>query len=241
MKQGNTWILVGLVVVVVLVVMLKPDFLSSFSFNIPSPANSNTNNYYNQTQSGSSNSRSPTSLYAVVEPNPVAMKGRVLGTVTSDGYKSPIAIHAKHRGQGVEQAFGGLLDDNGRFLLTQTISLPGYWNFWVTSGTVSSNTVSLTVQGIATSVDRDHVSKSLSPTCIVSVFSNYAGNVAVFANDPAHGVSIPLTNTVVNSGGYGSVQVDFSTFAQGSYEIDALINGETASTYGGTCWVTVGR
>jgi hypothetical protein len=63
----------------------------------------------------------------------------------------------------------------------------------------------------------------------------------VFANDPVHAVSIPLTNTVINAGGYGEVQVDFSGFAYGDYEIDALINGETATSYGGTYWVTVGR
>jgi hypothetical protein len=63
----------------------------------------------------------------------------------------------------------------------------------------------------------------------------------VFADDPAHGISIPLTNCIVNNGGFGQVQVDFSGFAQGTYHVNAVIAGATADSYGGTWAITVGR
>jgi hypothetical protein len=234
-------IIVGIVVIAFIVLQINPEFsfnLGGFNFGGESPG---ANNYYNQTQTPASDSRAPSSLYAVVEPNPITMKQRVLGAVTSDGYKYPITVHAKHKGIGTEQTFGGLLDTSGRFIITQTIDLPGTWEFWVTSNTVKSNVVSVTVQGVATTSNRVTVSRSIDPTCIISVWSSSHGNAQVVANDPAHAVSIPLTNAVVNAGGYGSVQIDLGGLTLGTYEIDAVIGGETASSYGGACTVTLGR
>jgi hypothetical protein len=242
MKHANSiLIIIGIIVIAYVILQFNPEL--SFSFLSPGTgASSNATYYYNQTtQPPTSDSRAPSSMYANVEPNPVIMKHRVIGTVTSDGYKYPITVHAKHNGQGKEQTFGGLLDASGRFIITQTIDLPGYWSFWATAGSVSSNVASLTVGGISVVSERDHISKSMSPTCVVAVFSHYTGTVGIFANDPSHSVSIPLGTATVNSGGYTAVNVDFSRLANGDYELDAHTNGETATMYGGTCWVTVGR
>ena len=239
-KNNTALIVVGIIVIAFVVLSLNPEF----NFSMLSGEQAwDTTNYYNQsqTQLPASDSHAPSSMYAVVQPNTISQGQRVIGVVTSDGYKYPITVNARHMGQGTTQTFGGLLDDTGRFLISQTISLPGSWEFWTTAGAVSSNRADLTVLGIATTSDRASVSKSLSPTCNIGVYSSTSGNVAIIANDPVHFISVPLTNTVVNSGGYGTVNVDLSSLAQGSYEIDALINGQTASGFGGACWVTVGR
>jgi hypothetical protein len=238
-KTVNTLVIVGVVLVVGYFVLQNPQLLS---FNLSGLTGGETNNFYNQSSSSTTtDSRAPSSLTVVVTPNPVTMGNRILGTVTSDGYKYPCSISVKHVGKNQVQSMGGLIDASGRFLHIQTINIPGKWEFSASAGSVKSNTASLTVKGIAVVSSKNTVSRSAGSTADISVYSSYSGNAAVIANDPTHSVSYPLTNCVVNAGGYGVVQVDFNVLAQGTYLIDAVIGGETATSYGGSYSVTVGR
>lgn len=243
MKNDNViLIIVGLVIIGFIAYQVSPE-LFTFNFSgIPGLGNtSDTTNTYNQNTQAASDSRAPTGLMATVAPANPVMGAVAGGLITSDGYKYPVTVHAKHIGSNIEQVFSGLLNDQGKFIHAQTINIPGYYSFWANSGAVTSNIASMVVSGAATTSNRESVSKSLSPTAIISVWSDHVGNCGVVANDPVHSISIPLTNTVINAGGYGVVSVDFSSLANGSYEIDCVIAGETASSYGGACWITVGR
>jgi len=193
------------------------------------------------------NSRTPTSLFVQVSPNPAVMGRAVYGTVTSNGYNYPITVYARNLGaeewtnQGT-QTFGALLGADCKYEHLQQVNVPGYWEFWATAGSVTSNKASLTVQGILVSSDHQVVTTGDSYVNFV-VFSNFKNTqVSLFANDPAKSISIPLQT--VNTDHTGSVAVaynfnDRSTFPVGTYEIDAIISGQKASSYGGSMWLQV--
>jgi len=190
------------------------------------------------------NYKKPTSLTIVLSPNPMNMKGIIYGQCISNGYNYNVELYAKHKGSGETVHISGWLGEDGKFTHTQQINTAGYWEFWaeVDSGSVKSNVAPLTVQGILVVMD-GHVSKSLAPVKVIKVYSSYTGNCQLVAYDHEHSMSIPMTNTVVNAGGYGDVSFDFSpaVWASGTYEIDAIIGGVKAQSWGGSAWTTVGR
>lgn len=188
------------------------------------------------------NFKKPTSLTIVLSPNPMNMKGMIYGQCISNGYNYNVELYARHKGSGETVHISGWLGEDGKFTHTQQINTAGYWEFWAEtdSGAVTSNIAPLTVRGILVVTD-GHVSLSLDPIKIIRVYSSYTGNCLIVAHDHEVGASIPMTNTVVNSGGYGDVSFDYSGWTRKTYEIDAIIGGTSAQAWGGSAWTTVGR
>jgi hypothetical protein len=59
-------------------------------------------------------------------------------------------------------------------------------------------------------------------------------------NDPAHAISYPWpTSVTTNAGGYATTTYDFAGKNKGNYQIDAMIKGYYASTWGADWWVEV--
>jgi hypothetical protein len=46
---------------------------------------------------------------------------------------------------------------------------------------------------------------------------------------------------MINAGGYGEVNPGFDWRANGDWELDAIIGGDSAMAWGGTYWISVGR
>ncbi len=186
----------------------------------------------------------PSSLTVFISPNPVNRGGAIFGEVVSNGYNAEVVIYAKHLGRAETVSIQGWLGGDGKFQHAQQINIAGYWEFWATcnNGAVKSNTVKLTVQGIHIEQD-GHVSKSTNTNQKIEVYSHLSGNCALWADYPAGSVSLPLTNVVINSGGYGVVVFDFSgvIWKYGDYELDCMVQGSTAKSWGGTSWMDIGR
>lgn len=192
--------------------------------------------------------RAPTSLHVTLDPNPIDMGDMAYGTVTGDGYKYPITIHAKHVGANQEQTFNALLSEYGDFYHAETINIPGYWDFWATTDTgVTSNIPRLTVEGAMLTSSRTFFSQ-LDPfgegySTTLKLYCHSAGSATVFVNDGSSSTVIATVH--INSGGYGEGAVDlgsfFSMHGMGTYEIDFTINGINASYYGESVFVTYSR
>lgn len=200
--------------------------------------------YYTQpTAPPASNSRAPTSLHVVIEPNPITMGSTVYGEVVSDGYLYPVTIHAKHVGANTEQTFAGLISEYGDFYHSEPINIPGYWDFWATTDTgVVSDMPRLTVQGAMLQSSKTFFSRMMGDmTTTVQLFCHSSGSATLFANDLDASTSIPITTLHINSGGYASTTVDFSGWSLGSYELDFVVNGIKASDYGESVMITLGR
>jgi hypothetical protein len=150
-------------------------------------------------------------------------------------------VHAKHVGANAEVQFGGLIDDYGKFWHSQTMDTCGHWDFWVTCDSVTSNTAHLTITGIQLYSEETFYSRSFDTTGTWKVYSSVTGSCGIFANDPAHGVSIPLTTVTVNSGGYAQADLNFGSLSLGTYEVDCVINGQKASDFGCSVNITIGR
>ena len=247
MKKNEKYlILAGAAIIIVFVVMAN---FPSLNITFPAAPGGGDTYYYTQptsppspTAPPTSDSRAPTSLYVVIEPNPVTMGEWVYGSATSDGYKYPITIHAKHVGEGVETSFGALIDEAGQFYHSQTLDTPGYWDFWATAGSVTSNKPRLTVQGAMVTSSRTFFSRLLGyMDTTLKLYCHSAGTAQIFANDPDAGVSIPMKTAHINSGGYATTTFDFSGWSLGTYEIDFIVNGIKASDYGESVWITLGR
>jgi len=188
----------------------------------------------------------PTSLTVDLSPNPVAMDSTLYGDVVSNGKEYPITIHAKHVGSGVEQTYGGLLNDYGKFYDSRAMPVPGYWDFWVTTDTgVTSNKPRVTVQGALITMSRTFWSRlnpfGSDPTTTIEVFCHSSGSCLIFYNDLDAGTSTPLETVYVNSGGYATTSFDISSLANGMYEMDFVVNGIKASDYGNEIPFTLGR
>jgi len=249
MKEHDKTLLVMAVVGLIAIYFVAQNLSLNIEFpdfNFPggngqnqTPSPSSTPSPTSTPQSG--NSLVPTSLYASVSPNPVVMNRFVYGSVVGNGYNTPITIYAKLLGDGTQQSFGGLLNADGRFELVQQLSTPGYWQFWVEAGSVKSNTVSLTCEGIRLWCESGTYSKTFRDSLIMKIYSNFHGNAAIIANDPAHSVSYPVTNCAVNSNGYGTVAPSLDFLPNGNYELDVILAGHKATEYEGSFWVTVGR
>jgi len=189
------------------------------------------------------NFRTPTDLSLFISPNPITMGNWFYGEVVSNGYNTEVTVYARHKGSGEEVSVNGWLGEDGKFTHGQPINIAGYWEFWAEAdnGAVESNHVHLTVEGL-TVIQDGQVSKSLSPDQIFHVYSHMTGNYGLTLIDHASGIYIPLSSGSINSGGYDSLQIDLSGQSIGSYEVEVIHeNGQTATGWGGSSWLTIGR
>lgn len=254
MNKNETYLVIGIFAVIILAVAF------SMSSQQPAPSDQTqptpTPTPYTQqpsptyppyptyppTPTAPPDNRAPTSLYVTIEPNPVTMGGWVYGEVVSDGYKYPITVHAKHVGAAEETTFGALLDEDGQFYHSQTLDTPGYWDFWVTTDSVTSNMPRLTVQGAMLTSSKTSFSRSFGGmTTTLKLYCHSSGNAQIFANDPDAGTSIPMKTVHISSGGYAETTFDFSGWSLGNYELDFVVNGIKASDYGESVWIFLGR
>jgi len=170
-------------------------------------------------------SRQPTQLTLQVLPNPANRGGVLVADVISDGFNAGITLHARHMGTGQEVTAAGLLGADGKFRHATQINVAGYYEAWVTSGAAQSPRVRFTVQGLHVEVRG----------ATVHVFSHLVGSCQVWADDPARSMSIPIGTVAINQGGHGGIQVDLSdpVWVSGTYGVDCVIGGVTASSMGG--------
>jgi len=182
-------------------------------------------------------------MAALVSPNPVTMGGIIYAVLSTDGYNySPVNNYAKHMGSEEQTYVPGTIGPDGKYEVATTLNTPGYWEMWSECAGVTSNKVSLTCRGILVVIDLEHWSKTLGPDSTeIEVYSNYQGNCAIYASLDGWATETYITNTVINSGGYGAVSANFDSLAYGHWEFDARIGGYTALGYGGSDWVQVAR
>jgi hypothetical protein len=253
MKKNQLYLIVA--VIAILAVAYVATNLPDINFQLPTyqpptsnPTPSPTYNPYPTptpypTPMPNTDIQVPSSLYVNVDPSTITMKGWVYGEVTGNGRNYPIIVHAKHVGANTETSFGALLDSDGHFYHSQTIDLPGYWDFWATTDTgVTSNMPRLEVQG-AMIVSNDFFFSRImdDETATLQLFCHSSGTATVFANDPDDMTSTSLGTVHINSGGYAEFALDVSVLGLGTYEIDFVVNGIKASDYGESIWITYGR
>jgi len=188
------------------------------------------------------NFRVPTQLTVFINPSSIETNEPILGEVVSNGYNQEVTIYAKHLGSGIETAFIGWLGADGKFSHAQIIGMAGYYEFWaIHDGKVMSNVATLEVRGFQV-IQNGHYSGSSGAPYPVEIYSHMSGDALVFLMDAEMGTSIPLSPDIqVNTGGYGIGYMDMGGIGAGDYEVDSYLDGRTASSWGGTSWVTVGR
>ena len=188
-------------------------------------------------------SSQPTSMTAFVSPNPLRLGGWVVGTVSSNGYNVPISISAKHKGQASTQTIPAFLGGDGKYELAQQMNTAGYWEFQATAENgVKSNVATLTVEGINIVPEYDHYSKTFRDSLKMEVFSHYKGEtMSVVAHNHAGGYSVPIASVSINIGGYGSISPNLDSLSNGDYELDVIFGSDSATAWGGTSWISVGR
>jgi hypothetical protein len=220
---------------------------SSQATPTPAPSQGGDNYYYYQNPtpapSSSGTGTAPTGTITVnVEPSPLMVGGYASFNVVSNGKDYPVTGYGKHVGAGVTQTMDGRLTEQGRFYYGQTINLAGYWDFWAVSGGITSNVFRLQVQGCSFSMAEDRFSRMMgNMKTTVQLFSHFTGNAQVFATNEATGVVTNVAVIRINSGGYGSGEVDFSGMSLGNYMLDFSIGGIKASDYGNDVWFNLGR
>ena len=257
-NMQNTIVIVAVIAVAIYIaydngliagnVLLPPIGSGNDGFDSEAPLNPSTPTDPTPTQPSvpSPTGIVPTSLMVSVEPNPLVMGSTLYGTIVSNGKDYPITIHALHVGTGVEQTYGGLLGDNGKFYDSNPLDTPGYWDFWATTDTVTSNRPRVTVQGALITSSKEFWSSSnpfgSDPTTTIQVFSHYSGSCLIFTNHLTDTpTSTALKTIYINSNGYATTTFDISAFANGNYELDMIINGIKASDYASSVFFTVGR
>ena len=189
------------------------------------------------------NFRIPSELTIFLNPTTIDAGDGVLGELVSNGYNSEVRIFVKHLGTGEVVDFETWLGADGKFSHAQLMEVAGRWEFWATAneGAVESNHAILVVRGFQI-VQSGHYSGSLSPPYPVQIFSHLSGHADLYAIDHGAGVWTPLSPRItVNTGGFGQEDLDLSMLGAGDYEFESILGGVTASSWGGTSWVTVGR
>ena len=187
------------------------------------------------------NDRAPTSLTVVLNTYDCVMGSFVAGSVTSNGYNYPVTVYVKHVGSGEQISEGGLLAANGRFYAGSNIQTPGVYEVWASSSGVTSNKVTLSVHGCRVVCDLSVVPFSPGAHPVnVKIYGDKNSAVVAMVNDPAHAISYPFPVSVsTNAGGYVATSYDFAGKAKGNYEVDAIINGNKASSFSASWWVEV--
>jgi hypothetical protein len=186
------------------------------------------------------NERVPTSLTVALNTYDCNMGATVIGAVTSNGYNYPVTIYVKYLGTGDQVSESGLLGADGRFTEARIIQLPGVWEVWATSSGVTSNKATLSVHGCRIVCDKTSVPFAPGSHIVgVKVYGDKSSVVTGFVNDPAHAISYPLPSVSTNVGGYASTTYDFMNKAIGDYEVDAIVNGRQASSFGASWWIGV--
>jgi len=185
----------------------------------------------------------PSDIDIFVDPSVIDMGDWVLGQLTGDGHDYSITTKVVHKGSGQSQSIGGWVDSDGQYELPKQINTPGYWEFQTTAQNgIKSNVAYLTVRGILVNLEAEHYSKTFRDSLELRAFTHYAGEYVLFvAHDPATSSSTPLGTSRANSGGYATLSYNFDSFANGNYEIDAIVGSDSATSWSGTAWLEIGR
>jgi len=184
----------------------------------------------------------PTSLMVSFDDVSITMGDTLYGTVVSNGKDYPITIHGLHVGANIEQTYGGLLGDNGKFYDSNVMEVPGYWDFWATTSSVTSNKPRVTVEGAMLVSSKTSFSRTFGSTvATIQFYCHSSGSALFFFNDPDAGTSTPIENVYINSGGYGTTTLDVAGWSLGYYELDFVVNGIKASDYGESVEIFLGR
>lgn len=191
------------------------------------------------------NKRLPTSMWLSANPDDLWHGQWFYGSISTNGYNFAISIKASHLGSGETQTIPGFVGPDGMWTSTpQQMKTPGYWTFVATAENgVVSNIGTLTVRGVTTTVNPTHYSRTFAPTLTVEVYTTARSeSVLVFANYPAGGWSKTITTQNTNYNGYltFTFKPDTLGWVTGDYELDATVNGLTASGYD-AAWFSIGR
>lgn len=186
----------------------------------------------------------PTYMNAIVTPNTINIGGVVVGGITSDGRNVPISILATHLGIGQTTALAGRLDDSGQYTTPVPIEIntAGRWEFHaVTEAGLTSTSAFLTVNGINFDIPEVIYDKSEMDSFQVDLFtSHFSESAVIYADDEAHTMSYIIGSAGVNANGWCRVITsNLETWSNGRYEVNCNINGDTASAWGTTVWITV--
>lgn len=189
------------------------------------------------------NSRKPTGLTITLTTHEMDMGSWIRGTVSGDGYNYPIEVWAKHTGSGDTGNLYAFLGSDGKYTSEfQKMETPGVWELYAEADGIKSEPVTLVVRGIRVVCERGHYSKTLSDSILIGVYSHHTRqNAGIVGHYPEGAYSRSITNTVINSGGYGSVSPNLDGLANGDWEIDAVIGSDQARDYEATYWVSIGR
>jgi len=187
--------------------------------------------------------RLPSAISIFVNPSVVDMGDWILGTASTDGYNFAITTKVAHKGSGQSQSVAGWVDSDGRYELAQPVNLPGYWEFQTTAENgVKSNVAYLTVRGIQVNLEASHYSKTFRDSLELRALTHYAGADVLFvAINHDTGTSTPLGTARANSGGYATLSYNFDSFANGNYDIDAIVGSDSATSWSATAWLEIGR
>jgi hypothetical protein len=188
------------------------------------------------------NSRAPTDISVFVTPNEIDMGDWIIGTVTSNGYNWPLSVTVTHTGSGQSGELAGWLGANGQFEIYQAVNVPGVYEVTATSNGVTDGPITFVVRGILVDCDGGFYSKTMSDSKLIRVYTHHTHqNAGIVGHYPAGSYSRAITNTVINAGGYGEVAPNLDGLANGDWELDAIIGSDSATAWGATYWVRVGR
>jgi hypothetical protein len=188
------------------------------------------------------NKQAPTGITATVSPSTIDMGDWLIGTVTSNGYNWPLSVTVTHTGSGVSGELAGWLGPDGQFEIYQSVEVPGVYEVTATANGITDGPITFVVRGILVDCDGGFYSKTLSDSKRIGVYSHHTNqNAGIVGHYPAHSISRPITNTVINAGGYGEVAPNLDSLNNGDWELDAIIGGDSATAWEGTYWVRVGR
>ena len=188
------------------------------------------------------NSQAPTGLTILVNPATVDMGDWISGTVSSNGYNWPLEVTVTHTGSGESGTISGWLGADGIFEIWNEINVPGVYEVTATSNGATDGPITFVVRGILVECDGGFYSKTMADSKRIGVYSHHTNqNVAVVGHYPAGSYSRVIDNSRINAGGYAEVNPNLDGLANGDWELDAIIGGDSATAWTGTYWVRVGR
>ena len=235
-KQRNNLLAVGIIAVAIIVgfyvfadridLSIIQNFFQPDSQPQPPP------DYQPPDYQPAANSLAPTSLAVIVSPNPVDMRSGVLGTVTSNGFNYPIEIEATFLGNGQKQYIPGFLGADGKFEVVNQMNIPGIYTFVAKANGVTSNTYTLTVRGIMTTVSDQFYSKAANNDVVLNCYSHYKWQtIKYYAIN--HNTMTETYFTTGSTNEYGmdfpsNVRMLLALLPNGLYEIQARIGVDSS-------------
>lgn len=189
--------------------------------------------------------KAPTSITAMVSPNPMRMCGWVYGDAITDGYSySPIYLYAKHLGSGETTKITGTIGPDGKCSINTQLNTPGYWEFWAECNGVKSNVAQLTVQGIKVDINKESYWKDRDSSLDIKVYSHYIGTFRIYASRDGWATETYILTGSVKTGGYSGVyktgdldsMCPWSPKSTYNWEFTARISGDDARNWNSGTW-----